>query len=239
MAKDTAESKLLKLIEETDAKDNAANPAAASASPDVSKVLNSVSSVGVSGGALTPFFQKIIALFSGGSSPSAASGLRFLNVVLVILIFMIGSFFVQDFSRGMQQSHEKVVYEVNQAVSDSQEMVLPTVRDVADYIAAISERNIFRPFEKKVEEAKVIVPLENQQIKDKLANFKLVGISWLNSPETATAMVEDKSRSITLFLKTGDDLSKSSENLRGVTLDVIYADRVEFSFQGEKITLNL
>ncbi len=239
MAKDTAESKLLKLIEETDAKDKAANPAAPAVSADVSKVLNSVSSVGVSGGALGDFFQKAIAIFSRGSNPSAASGLRFVNLVLLILIGMIGFFFMQDFSRGIQQSHEKVVYEVNQVVSDGQEILLPTVKDVTDYIAAISERNIFRPFEKKVEEAKVVVPLENQQIKDKLANFKLVGISWLNSPDTATAMIEDKSRAITLFLKTGEDLSKSSENLRGVTLDVIYADRVEFSFQGEKITLNL
>lgn len=238
MGKPTAESKLLKLIEETDAKDNAGAPAASSvAEPSVSKVLSSVSGVGVSAVALPPFVARIFAFLLPAGEPSA--GLRFVNMVLLVAIFVVGYFFVMDFSKGMRRSSEEIVYEVKQVLADGQPMSLPTIKDVADYIAAVGERNIFRPFEKKVEEAKVVVPLENQMIKDKLANFKLVGISWLNSPETATAMIEDKSRSITLFIKAGEDLSKSSETLKGVSLDVIYADRAEFSFQGEKMTLNL
>ena len=52
-------------------------------------------------------------------------------------------------------------------------------------------------------------------------------------------MIEDKGKAITFFVKTGDDLSKSSESLKGVSLDVIYADRVEFSYQGQKLMINL
>lgn len=238
MAKDTAESKLLKLIEETDAKDKTANPAApAAASPDVTKVLNSVSTVGVGSVSLPPFLQKILSAFT--AKPGAGFGLRFFNQVLLFVILGVGVFFVMDFSKGMKQSQVEVAYEVVQSEDDGKEVALPTINDVVDYIATVSSRNIFRPFEKKAEEAKIVAPLENQRIKDKVVNFKLVGISWLSTPETATAMIEDKATSVTYFLKTGDDFGKMKQDLQGLKIDVIYADRVEFSFQGEKLTMNL
>jgi hypothetical protein len=234
MAKETAESKLLKLIEEADAKDTpaSASGASASAATQASQVLSSVSSVGVQSIPIPPFIQKILALFSKGSSPSAGFGLRVVNAFLVFLIFIFGFFFAQDFSRGMKESQAQVAFEIKQAADDGKLVALPTVNDADSYIEQISKRNIFRPFEKKVEEIKIVAPEENQQIKDKVTNFKLVGISWLSTPETATAMIEDKSTSVTHFLKKGDDLE-------GVKLDVIYADRVEFSFNGEKLTMNL
>lgn len=234
MAKETAESKLLKLIEEADAKDKPASGSGASAGPaaQATEVLTSVSSVGVQSIAIPPFIQKILALFSKGSSPAAGFGLRVVNMFLLFVIIGFGFFFVQDFSRGMKESQAQVVFEIKQAADDGKPVALPTVNDVGGYIAQISKRNIFKPFEKKVEETKIVAPVENQQIKDKVTNFKLVGISWLSTPETATAMIEDKSTSVTHFLKTGDDLE-------GVKLDVIYADRVEFSFNGEKLTMNL
>ncbi|MCB9772013.1 MAG: hypothetical protein H6754_05635 [Candidatus Omnitrophica bacterium] len=241
MAKDTAESKLLKLIEETDAKDKTGNPAApaagAAASPDVTKVLNSVSTVGVGSISLPPFLQKILSAFFPKSG--AGFGLRFFNQILLFVILGVGVFFVMDFSKGMKQSQVEVAYDVVQAEDDGKDVVLPTINDVVDYIATVSSRNIFRPFEKKAEEAKIVAPLENQRIKDKVVNFKLVGISWLSTPETATAMIEDKGTSVTYFLKTGDDFGKMKQDMQGLKIDVIYADRVEFSFQGEKLTMNL
>ncbi len=244
MAKDTAESKLLKLIEETDAKDKASSPDAAASSgavvsAEASQVLNSVSTVGVGSITIPPFLQKILAMFSRSAQPSAGSGLRLVNRGLVVLILALGFFFMKDFSRGVKESQSVVLAQVKQKSFDLEGEVLPPVEDVGNYVAVVSARNIFRPFEKKAEEAKALAPLENQQIKDKLDNFKLVGISWFNTPDTATAMIEDKGRAVTFFVKTGDDLSKSSESLQGVSLDVIYADRVEFSYQGQKLMINL
>lgn len=244
MAKDTAESKLLKLIEETDAKDKASDPqaaasSAAAVSAQASQVFNSVSAVGVGAIAIPPFLQKILTIFSRSAQPSADSGLRLVNRVLVIFILALGFFFMKDFSRGVKESQSVVSAQVKQKSFDLEGEVLPSVEDVGNYVAVVSERNIFRPFEKKVEEAKALAPLENQQIKDKLENFKLVGISWFNTPDTATAMIEDKARAVTFFVKTGDDLSKSSDSLKGVSLEVIYADRVEFSYQGQKLMINL
>lgn len=238
MAKDTAESKLLKLIEETDAKDKSSGAAPAAAAPavaaagDATNVLNSVSSVGVGAISLPPFLQKIFSLLAGSPQAGQGFGLRMANQLLLVLVLAIAVFFVMDFTRGMKESQVQVAFDVKQADFNSDDEVLPSVKDVADYITAVSQRNIFRPFEKKVEETKVAAPVENQKIKDKVTNLKLVGISWLNSPETATVMIEDKSTSVTHFLKTGEDL-------QGLKVDVIYADRVEVSFQGEKITINL
>ncbi len=236
MAKDTAEAKLLKLIEETDAKDKAVNPAAAGSaasagvSTDATKVLSSVNSVGVGAISLPPFLRKVLGLFSGGSQPR--SSLRLVNYTLLVFIVAAGFFFVRNFLKGMEESQEEIVFEVKQKPFESTENGLAPPKDAGEYVRAISARNIFRPFEKKAEETKVSAPSENQQIKNKLTNFKLVGISWLSTPETATAMIEDKSRGETLFKKKGDDLD-------GVRVEVIYADRVEFSFQGEKLTINL
>lgn len=236
MAKDTAESKLLKLIEETDAKDKTGGtPPAAAVAPaagDATKVLNSVSSVGVGSIALPPFIQKIFSLFMGSSQPGQGFGLRLANQLLLVAVIAIGGFFVMDFSRGMKESQAKVVFDVKQADFNPDDEVLPSVKDVMDYVSAVSQRNIFKPFEKKVEDTKIVAPAENQRIKDKVTNLKLVGISWLNSPDTATVMIEDKSTSVTHFLKTGEDL-------QGLKVDVIYADRVEVSYQGEKLTINL
>lgn len=234
MAKETAESKLLKLIEETDAKDKASGPAPAvpSAAPEVAKVLSSVSSVGVGGIALPPFLQNLFSFFYRGSQPSQGFGLRQANQLLFLIIIAGGVFFVADFSRGMKEAQRQFAFSVKQVPFDLKESVLPAPKDAAEYVSIVAQRNIFRPFEKKAEEAKIAVPLENQRIKDKVANLKLVGISWLSSPETATVMIEDKNTTITHFLKTGEDLE-------GVKIDVIYADRVEMSFQGEKMTMNL
>lgn len=234
MAKETAESKLLKLIEEADAKDGTASSAPAPAAPSApaaSQALSSVSSVGVGTIAVPPFIQKILLLFSRGSQPGQGFGMRQVNQLLVVLIIIIGIFFISDFSKGMKKAQQPLEFPVNPMTFE--QVSVPQPGDVTAYIAVVNQRNIFRPFEKKKEEeVKIVAPIENQQIKDRVTNFKLVGISWLNSPETATVMIEDKSTTITYFLKTG-------EELQGVKIETIYADRVEMTFQGQKLTMNL
>ena len=164
MAKDTAESKLLKLIEEADAKDKASSPqvatgSGAAVSVQAGQVFNSVSAVGVGAIAIPPFLQKILAIFSRSAQPSAGSGLRLVNWVLVVLILVLGLFFVKDFSRGVKESQSVVSAQIKQKSFNLESEVLPSVEDVGDYVAIVSERNIFRPFEKKVEEAKALAPL--------------------------------------------------------------------------------
>ena len=117
MAKVTAESKLLKLIEETDAKDAGSNPGVAANSgtavaPEVGKVLNSVSTVGVGSISIPPFLQKIFVAFSSQDKPAAGSGLRLLNRILIVVILLLGIFFMKDFSKGIQESKSVVSAEL-------------------------------------------------------------------------------------------------------------------------------
>lgn len=235
MAKETAESKLLKLIEASDAADGAAKPAAADAaagqSAPAADVLSSVSSVGVGGIALPPFLQKLLAPFFAAGQ-ARTFGLRELNILLVLVIVVVAGLLVREFSQGAKESRRQIAFEVTQRSVDGSLAAVPFAKEVVDYVAVISQRNIFQPFEKKVEEIKVVQPVENQKIKDKVTNFKLVGISWLNSPETATVMIEDKSTSITHFKRAGEELN-------GVTINAIYADRVEMRFQDETLTMSL
>jgi hypothetical protein len=65
-----------------------------------------------------------------------------------------------------------------------------------------------------------------------MSRYKLVGIAWLDLPETACIMIEDTRKNETLFLKQG-------EQLEGVTVKTIYTDRAVFSHENEETTIKL
>jgi len=246
MAKETAEQKLLKLIESADAQsgsDSAAGssvssaPGAAQESPSANDAaraaLQSVRGGGMPSVSLPSFgnifsFFKRFELFS--KSPSEYS-LKDINKVLIILIVIIGLFFTKSLISGMRNAGQNFDFSYSGEPVNSSKIGLPSLRDLAQYVQVISQRNIFQPYEKKVM-AEAEVPVENQKIKDKLQALRLVGISWLDSPDTATAMVEDQKTSITHFLRKGDSLG-------GVKVEEIYADRVKFRMGDETVSIGL
>ena len=65
-----------------------------------------------------------------------------------------------------------------------------------------------------------------------MSKYKLVGIAWLDLPETASVMIEDTQKNETFFLKQG-------EQLEGVTVKTIYTDRAVFSHENEETTIKL
>ncbi len=65
-----------------------------------------------------------------------------------------------------------------------------------------------------------------------MSKYKLVGIAWLDLPETASIMIEDTQKKETFFLKQG-------EQLEGVTVKTIYTDRAVFSHENEETTIKL
>ena len=65
-----------------------------------------------------------------------------------------------------------------------------------------------------------------------MSKYKLVGIAWLDLPETASIMIEDTHKKETFFLKQG-------EQLEGVTVKTIYTDRAVFSHENEETTIKL
>jgi hypothetical protein len=107
------------------------------------------------------------------------------------------------------------------------DIALPSTPGVGYYLQTINERNIFKPYVPKIAQKPAIPVL--QQL---MAKYKLVGISWLDLPETASVMIEDTKKNETFFLKQG-------EQLEGVTVKTIYTDRAVFSHENEEMTIKL
>lgn len=261
MAKETAEQKLLKLIEATQAKDGAppAAPkppapshASAAPSPEAKRMLEAVQGGGGGGfstgsmPASMPEGVKIV--FENLRNPVLALrspqtyGLSELNKLFTVVIIFLTVYLVVDFAGGMRSSRRGLSRLIgDQDFSENiQEFVgnmVGTYTDIAEYAKIVAPRNIFQPYDEKIkelaEEAKVEAQVATQdQIAEKLANYRLVGVSWLNSQDSVTVMIEDKSTQVTHFLRQG-------EELQGVKVETIYADGVLMSYSGQTLTLRL
>lgn len=250
MAKETAEQKLLKLIEATEAQDKPSGspePTAvrvSSASFEAQKTLSSVQSIGLATITLPPFVGQLMQILRNPSMvaqlPQTLS-VKELNKVLVVMVLLIGGYFVSDFSKGMKAAQKDINMDgVSPVTSESRgpgtigDLLGQYVKDISEYMALVSYRNIFQPYEKKIEVVDEVAPevLPNQQIAEKISQFKLVGISWRETPDSVMVMIEDNQTQVTHFLKSG-------EEFQGVKVETIYADSVEFSYHGAKMNMKL
>ena len=239
MAKETAEQKLLKLIESTDAQQNAGNPAAGAPSGEAQKIFQSVSSVGLPSMSMPPFLTQAINFFQGllfsGKRPTSF-GIHEFNKIFIVVLFIVGFLFVKEFMNDMKASNQPLVIPLAGNAAKVIEIALPTNKDLTEYLTAVQRRNIFQPYEPKVEEPSpqaAPAPVEvKPKINDQAKDLKLVGISWQNSPDSATAMIEDGATLVTSFVKQGDQI-------RGITIETIYADRVILKYEGDELDLKL
>lgn len=236
MAKETAEQKLLKLIEATDAQQG---PSGKSSGPaqtirEAQKVIESVHSSGLEN--VLPVFQKISMLFKGPllilQNPAALS-IKDINRMIVVVILGLTGYAVSDFIKGVNSSSAGIQITISDKIAKLGEIVMPRAQDLSEYLQLVSQRNIFHPFEKKVVESEMAqAKTPQQKITEKIAAYKIVGISWLDSPESATVMIEDTKTQITHFKKTGDKID-------GIEVKTIYANSVVLSYEGETVTVNL
>lgn len=235
MPKETAEQKLLKLIESADSNEAAESIAQAfpSAATDAAQqALASVKSVGLPSVSMDGFASILKSPLTLLQSPSTF-GIRELNIVMVLLIIVLGAYFSSDFSRGMSRSKKEFHFDEEVKVATSSEFVLPVIKDLSEYAGTVSARNIFHPYEEKIAEVKKeAVTEKNVIIKNKAQNLRLVGVSWFDSAQSATAMIEDGKTSITHFLKVGD-------RIQDVTVKEIFADQVILSYEEETLSIGL
>lgn len=193
MAKETAEEKLLKMLQKSGAPAAGAKPAA---------------------------------MKSQNKKPFSFS-IRFLNQILFLFIVACVVGLVLEMRSGMELINQQVNFtddvRVPNAIADA---ALPSSRDAKYYLEKVSSRNIFRPYEAVAKNAAVL------NLTKRLSKFKLVGVAWLDLPESASIMIEDTQNKTTYFLKQG-------EQLEGVTVKTIYTDRVVFSDQHEETTIKL
>jgi hypothetical protein len=240
MAKETAEQKLLRLIEQSGG--GTENASGSTGGPSSSglmgaqQTLNAVQSV--TGAIVLPnFFQRVQFSFKAFSRPSFYKdfGIKEINAILTAgtaVIFIVFGFNIHN---GLQQARRAV--EFNQPIPAlfSNENILPFPADIERYLLAVSSRNIFNPFEKKeilAQEADSPAVIAVNRIMDRTQPLRLVGLSWLETSDTASAMVENIESGVTYFLRSG-------EKLNGMTVESIYADSIVLEFEGERVELRL
>ncbi len=194
MAKETAEEKLLKMMQKSGA------PVSAKAVPSA------------------------VAAKKSGISFS----IRLLNQILFLAILLCGVGFFFEVQSGLSLIKTQVNLADDVKSSNTiAEIALPSSKDAKFYLEKIAARNIFRPYE-----AQAVKSVAVQNLAKRLSKYKIVGVAWLDLPETASIMIEDTSNKTTYFLKQG-------EQLEGVTVKTIYTDRAVFSYEHEETTIKL
>ena len=192
MAKESAEQKLLKILE---AKKGTATKAAS--------------------------VQKAKKAFKGKTLT-----IKNLNKILILGILVGLAILGLQISSGFSLLERHLTFNVDSKNSNSPvSLFSPETKSLSYYLDQINARNIFRPYEGKVTEGPA-------GLSKKFSKFKLVGIAWLDLPETATVMIENTETKETLFLQKG-------EKLEDVTVKTIYTDRAVFSYENEEITIKL
>jgi hypothetical protein len=201
--KESAEEKLLKIIEAAK-KTKAASAAAASAPP--------------------------MAL----AKPSAKLSINIQQINLLLIVGALASlfFFGYELRNGMGLLEQAVTISVDtRGANDALNLLVPQVKSVSYYLEKANSRNIFRPYEPP-ETGAASVTSARATLEKKLSKYKIVGIAWLDLPESATVMLEDSATHMTHFLKEGD-------KIEDMTVKTIYTDRVVFSYANEEIITKL
>jgi hypothetical protein len=154
-----------------------------------------------------------------------------INVFLIAALLAGFLFFVNEIRIGSVLLGEDVTIAVDAvAPKDAKSVAVPQMKSVTYYLEKMTARNIFQPYDKKAAEQSVVA--SKVTLQTKLSKYKLVGVAWLDVPESATVMIEDIAKKETRFLREGD-------KIEDVTVKTIYTDRVVFSYANEEITIKL
>ncbi|MDD3375615.1 MAG: hypothetical protein PHY73_07850 [Candidatus Omnitrophica bacterium] len=236
--KETAEQKLLKIIEEGSGdSESVARPSSAQAPQQAQQVAREVAvavkGMGISAPPLFSIFSDRLKDFQVAVSSLKSFGLREANflliTIIVICILILGSVY-QTETKNMSHNLD-FVEEVTKPKLASSKSIMPEYQDLTSFLETILMRNIFRPYEEKKAEVASNVPIGTQKIALQLESLKLVGISWLDMPNSASVMIENAD-GMTYFLKEGEKINQ-------VTIKTIYADRVIFSFADQEMEVRL
>ncbi|MBF0504728.1 MAG: hypothetical protein HQL14_06455 [Candidatus Omnitrophica bacterium] len=184
--------------------------------------------------------QKLLKMMNKSSSPVAAKphsvsqkinfsfSINILNKFLFLGVFVCLLILMWEMRCGFILLGRQFDFSADSRSNASlSEIAMPSAQSVDYYLKSINERNIFKPYVPKSASRPAA-----QGLVQKMSRYKLVGIAWLDLPETASVMVEDTQKKQTFFLKVG-------EQLEGVTVKTIYTDRAVFSHENEETTIKL
>lgn len=156
--------------------------------------------------------------------------LKSVNRVMLVLIIGVAVMVGLEIKKGMDIMGAGVDLQPERGMTDSMDgKQVHTVQKLPYYLAGVNRRNIFRPYEEQML-ADISPVQELMTITRKAENFRLVGISWMDRVETASAMIEDTEKQVTYFLQKG-------EKIGNIEVKTIYADSVELALENEEMIL--
>jgi hypothetical protein len=165
-------------------------------------------------------------------SPKFSFSAPQINLLLIVGVLASLFFLIYEVKSGMGLLEQKVSISVDaKASKDPVNLLIPQMKGLSYYFEKTGSRNIFRPYERP-EAGAVSVTSARAVLEKKMAKYKLVGIAWLDLPESATVMLEDSATHMTHFLREGD-------KIEDVTVKTIYTDRAVFSYANEEIITKL
>ena len=158
--------------------------------------------------------------------------LKTVNNILVAGVVMTGIFFANEIRVGMSLLNRDVHFSTDQKVSKqtlTMDTLVPNIQNISFYLANIKQRNIFQPFD--TEKIKTVdSSASNRRIVQQTRSLRLVGISWLNSVDSASAMIEDVEKKETYFVQKG-------EKIGDVVVKTIYADSAVLGYENEEMII--
>lgn len=159
-------------------------------------------------------------------------GIRAFNKLAFICVFCAAAFMLWEFKEGIENLSQKInlggVGRAARAVDEDN--LIPDPTRLSKYLVNVKKRNIFQPWEPPEVKNIVEVTEKNKTIANKTENLRLVGLSWFDHVDTASAMIEDIEKQVTYFLQKG-------EKVGDIVVKTIYADSVELGYDNEEIII--
>lgn len=168
---------------------------------------------------------------SAGVSPSLIGTVRLANKFLLLGSIVAVLFFAYSVKIGLDVANRDVTVEADSLAgqfSSENQSVLPIIQRLSFYLASIQQRDIFQPYE--TPRASGTKEVENRRLAKAIESYKLVGIAWFETVDTASVMIEDTRNNVTYFLKKG-------ENLGNINVKTIYADGALLGQENEEIMI--
>lgn len=165
---------------------------------------------------------------------SLLSLLRLANRSLVVIVLVVVGLICNEFYTGSnllaQDPRVGLSTKTSKNISSSARTDIASGTDVKVYLASVDRRNIFQPFEKEEIRTPSGEVIATSAISKMIEKIKLVGISWFDSVDSASVMIEDTEKKMTYFLKKG-------EKIGSLIVKTIYADSVKLGYENEEIII--
>ena len=160
-------------------------------------------------------------------------GVRTLNNILNVGLIAAVGFLLVEIFQGWQLTHKNL--EISKTSGLAQQSfetknAVPLVQNINYYLAGVKRRNLLAPYDGSASKQIASTSVQNKNISKMTQNLKLVGISWLDTIDSASVMLEDTEKSITHYLQRGDKVGD-------ITVKNIYADSVELGYENEEILI--